>query len=164
MSSVRILSLALGLVLSVSSVACVAAQPSGQKNADGLAVPHAGSGEAAAASTGASTCDGACTHYLECMGIADTTDNRAACESKCVSLNATAADLAKFEQASCADIVAAANNTGSSSSSSSSGSTKSKECQGCVWDGSSCTWYSQSNWGSGPYSGAAAECNASCCQ
>lgn len=38
------------------------------------------------------------------------------------------------------------------------------QCDGCVWDGSACTWYSQSNWGAGPFSGAASECDPACCR
>lgn len=37
------------------------------------------------------------------------------------------------------------------------------DCTGCVWDGTSCTYYSQSNWGQGPWSGAAISCNPACC-
>ncbi|MCU0693835.1 MAG: hypothetical protein MUF54_20805 [Polyangiaceae bacterium] len=44
------------------------------------------------------------------------------------------------------------------------GTGKSKDCDGCAWDGSACTWFSQSNWGPGPYSGAAAPCDPSCCR
>jgi hypothetical protein len=44
------------------------------------------------------------------------------------------------------------------------GNTGGSQCDGCVWDGSACTWYSQSNWGAGPFSGAASECDPACCR
>ena len=57
-------------------------------------------------------------------------------------------------------ITAASGGAGGGSSGSGSGGS---DCNGCVWDGSACMWYSQSDWGAGDYSGAATECASSCC-
>jgi hypothetical protein len=173
MSSIRILSLALGVVLSLSSVACIAAAPAdqngnGQQSGSGFNLPTKGSSSSGSTTQGnaAGTCDGVCTHVIACMGQEDTAETHTACMNKCTSMNATAAQLAEVEQASCEEInknIPAPST--SSSSSGSSGSTKSKECDGCVSDGSGgCYWGSQGNWGSSGYSGAVAECSASCCE
>ena len=112
------------------------------------------------------TCDGACEHYLTCKG-SDNTQNRQTCVASCGQKGLSADQLRQFEQQNCATAIAQVENNaqgggggGGGSGSSSGGS----DCNGCVWDGSSCTWYSQSNWGAGAYSGAAISCEARCCQ
>jgi hypothetical protein len=109
----------------------------------------------------AGTCDNACQHYLACKGVNDpTTHNQ--CVNKCVQAGYKTEVLANFIKTDCASaifIVEGQGNTGGGTG----GATTAKECQGCVWDGSSCIWMSSSNWGSGPYSGAWTACNAACC-
>jgi len=86
-----------------------------------------------------------------------------ACIQQCVKMRYSAADLASYQQTDCATAISIVEGTGTQQQSSGS---KSSECQGCVWDGSSCVWISQGNWGSGPnnpYSGAVSSCNSYCC-
>jgi hypothetical protein len=172
-SSIRILSLVGGVVLALSSVACVAAAPQekgGNSEGGSFTVPKKGNnnGSATGQQAGSGTCDGVCSHYLECKGIADTDEVHTACVEKCVSMNVSSSDLAAVEQADCATVIAAAEpkgNTTSSSSNSGGSSSKGKECDGCLSDGSGgCYWTSQSNWGSSGYSGAVSECSAYCCE
>jgi len=174
-SSSRFMSLVGFAVLALSSVACM--QPSeseeeSQKEKGGFfsssngSKTNANANEDGAAEAGGGTCEGACAHYLECKGMS-TSQNQATCTTNCKGLGLKAADLASFQQSDCATAIAAVEGTSSSSSSSggsNGGGSKGSECNGCVKDGDSCIWLSQSDWGPGPYSGAAATCESHCCQ
>jgi hypothetical protein len=134
-----------GLVIALSSAACAA--------------------NSAQADTQTGTCEAACGHYLECRNAA-TADNQSACVTKCNAMGKTESELAQYEQTDCAtaiQLIEGSSNTGSATP---SGDTqpKSDQCKGCVSDGSSCIWASQSDWGQGPYSGAVMDCDPSCCQ
>jgi hypothetical protein len=70
----------------------------------------------------------------------------------------SSSELAQYEQTDCATAVQLIEGQPSG------GTQKSDQCKGCVSDGSSCVWASQSDWGQGPYSGAVMDCDPSCCQ
>lgn len=110
--------------------------------------------------TGTVTCNEACAHYLACKGVADP-GVQADCVSRCVHAKYSPQILASFVQTDCASAIAIVE--GQQKAGGGGGGATGKECQGCVWDGSSCIWMSSSNWGSGPYSGAWTSCNAYCC-
>lgn len=97
---------------------------------------------------GGCSCESACGYYLRCKA-ADTADNRALCNQRCVAQGYTSQQLSDFQQMDCPHAVAAIDGTSSSSSSGSS-------CTGCVWDGSSCIYLT----GSG---GNYFACDRSCC-
>ena len=110
------------------------------------------------------TCDSACQHYLQCKGINDpTTQNQ--CVTKCAQAGYKPQALDSFLKTDCASAIFIVEGSGNKAGGSAGGggATTGKECQGCVWDGSSCIWMSSGNWGSGPYSGAYTACNAACC-
>lgn len=109
--------------------------------------------------TPAVTCNEACAHYLACKGVADQ-GVQADCVSRCIQAKYSPQILASFVRTDCASAIAIVE--GQKKTGGGGGGTG-KECQGCVWDGSSCIWMSSSNWGSGPYSGAYTSCNAYCC-
>jgi hypothetical protein len=183
-SSIRFMSLVGLAALALSSVACMQAAPSDGDNdgstnkkggffspkADGETNDGADTnGESATGTSG--TCEAACDHYLECKGAAmNTAQNKATCTTNCKGLGLKSSDLASFVQSDCATAIQmvdgnAGQQQGSSSSGgSSSGGGRPSECNGCVKDGDSCIWLSQSNWGQGAYSGAAASCESYCCQ
>jgi hypothetical protein len=181
-SSIRFMSLVGLAALALSSVACMQAAPSdGEKDnsaakkggffspkADGESTDGNNNGESGESAEGASgTCEAACGHYLECKGAAmNTAQNRTTCTTNCKGLGLKSSDLASFEQSDCATAIQLVEGNGQQQqgTSSSSGGSKGSECNGCVKDGDSCIWLSQSNWGSGPYSGAAATCESHCCQ
>ena len=108
------------------------------------------------------TCEGSCNHYLQCKGNYDPNANPA-CISKCRQMNLTPQALMNYEATDCATAIWQAEHTGGSGGGTGGAAPKSAECNGCVWDGGSCIWLSQSNWGAGPYSGAAASCKSYCC-
>lgn len=137
-----------------SGYACVTA---GTVSVCDVAVSTTGSG--GAPSTADGTCQGVCEHYLGCKGIYDTQSVQA-CLLSCAQLGLTPQYMTAYQAADCTTAVQIAEGTGTSSGASSGSSSS---CSGCVWDGSSCIWLSQSNWGAGPYSGAASSCDASCC-
>jgi len=112
-----------------------------------------------AASSG--TCAGACTHYLQCKGNVDP-NAQPACMTKCQQMKLTVAQLQQYEATDCATAIWQAESSGGASGSGTA-KPKSSECNGCVWDGSSCIWLSSGNWGAGPYSGASSSCAAYCC-
>lgn len=163
--------------IALSSVACMQAAPSDGKDnnegsatkggffspktdgetADGTADEGAGSG---------GTCEAACGHYLECKGASmNTAQNRATCTTNCKGLGLKSSDLASFEQSDCATAIQMVEGNGQQQQANGSNSGgRPSECNGCVKDGDSCIWLSQSNWGQGPYSGAAATCESYCCQ
>ena len=101
---------------------------------------------------GAGSCESACGYYLQCKA-ADTADNRALCNQRCVAQGYTSQQLSDFQRMDCPHAVAAIDG---SSSSSSSGSSSGSSCTGCVWDGSSCIYLT----GSG---GNYFACDRSCC-
>lgn len=107
---------------------------------------------------GPTPCEASCGHYLECRGLDD--EQLAPCVSRCERLHYSARDHANYQRTDCAtaiQIVEGGGNSGGGSQ------PRSSDCNGCVWDGSACIWLSQSNWGAGPYSGAALSCASSCC-
>ncbi len=107
--------------------------------------------------SGGATCDGACAHYLGCKGISDAaTTNQ--CVAGCHDAAPTAAWLEAYVATDCQTAIAAVEGDGSGT-----GGGQTSECDGCVRDGDSCVWLSQSDWGAGPYSGAAWDCDPSCC-
>lgn len=120
-------------------------------------------GAGGGAAGGASECPSTCTYYLQCKGLDST--NQQACEQSCAQQQFTNAELSSYKQMDCASAVAAieshptpggTSSGGTSSGGTSSGGTKPKDCDGCVWDGSSCIYLT----GSG---GDYFACNASCC-
>lgn len=108
----------------------------------------------------AGTCEAACRHYLECKGIADPVASQS-CLAKCAQAGYAPQVLASYVQTDCASAITIVE--GAPAAGGSTGGSGSKDCQGCVWDGSSCIWMSSGNWGSGPYSGASTACDPSCC-
>jgi hypothetical protein len=117
------------------------------------------------------TCQTACQHYLSCANLKGQA-NTNLCLANCAASGANAYQLGVYNQLDCnraVMIIVAAqlqaiqqaqggNNAGAAG--------KGSRCAGCVRDGSSCVWISQSNWGSGnnsPYSGAVSSCDADCC-
>ena len=80
--------------------------------------------------------------------------------TKCAQAKYTPQVLANFMRTDCVTAVYIVENQNQSKP---AGGAPSSECQGCVWDGSSCIWMSSGNWGSGPYSGAYSACKAGCC-
>ena len=109
-------------------------------------------------SSAVATCDDACAHYLGCKGADDAT-NRQQCNSDCAGMGLSSDQLLQFTQSDCASAIATVEGTGGQSQGGGG-----SDCNGCTWDGSSCIWLSQSNWGSGAYSGAYTSCDAKCCQ
>ena len=109
------------------------------------------------------TCDGACAHYLKCKS-ADNPENRNACLPECAKRSLSADELRQFEQTDCAAAIAQVEEQSGGGGGTAGGGGGSNDCQGCVWDGTSCTYYSQGNWGAGAFSGAAIGCDAKCCQ
>lgn len=113
------------------------------------------------------TCQGACTHTLQCVGQL-TPNELQACVVNCSQGVPDPQRLAATELMSCDQVAAmlmqaAAAQRGGGRG----GGNGRKECQGCVRDGNDCVWISQSDWGHGPnspYSGAVSSCDPSCCQ
>lgn len=144
-----------------------APQPTGKK---GKQQP---TGEAPQATFKPGTCETACNHYLACAKLG--ADQLPACVYNCYASGANSYQLGVYNQLDCQRavmIVVAAQlqaiqaqqqgNRGNGG-----GNNKGSRCAGCVRDGNECIWLSQSNWGTGnnsPYSGAAASCDADCCQ
>jgi hypothetical protein len=104
------------------------------------------------------TCDASCAHYLQCKGLPGDAEETRECVAECHNMKLTQQALAGYEQTDCATAIQVVEGAATNRS-----PQKSTECNGCVWDGSSCIWLSSSNWGAGPYSGAYSSCNASCC-
>lgn len=103
-------------------------------------------------------CEASCDHYLQCRGYEDDQTFQS-CVMQCEKLHYSARQHATFQRTDCATAIRIVEgNPGGGG-----GSSSSSECNGCVWDGSSCIWLSQSNWGAGPYSGAASSCSSYCC-
>jgi hypothetical protein len=125
----------------------------------GGAAPNGGNG-GNASNAAPGTCESSCTHYLQCKGIYDP-NAYPACLNKCRPMNLTRDQLLRFESLDCPTAVYEAEHSGGGKAGTAGGA--SNACSGCVWDGSACMWYSQSNWGAGPYSGAATGCDAKCC-
>lgn len=128
------------------AVACVAQT---QSTGPGAVQPQAASG-----------CDGACTHYLQCKGVMDVYAQQN-CVNECYARQYDEQTLAQFQQTDCASAIQFVD--GGDGGGGQGGAAQSADCQGCVRDGDSCIWLSQSNWGAGPYSGAASSCSPSCC-
>ncbi len=113
-----------------------------------------------AAQPASGTCEASCAHYLGCKGNYAPGANTA-CITKCNQMGLSRPQLVDYEATDCTTAVWQAEHTGGTGGT--TGTPKSSECNGCVWDGSACIWLSQSNWGAGPYSGAASSCKTSCC-
>jgi hypothetical protein len=113
----------------------------------------------AAAPVTGGDCNASCAHYLECKGSIDP-NAQGVCVSRCSRMGLTPQQLRTYESSDCATAIWQAEHSGGGTS---TGAARSSKCNGCVWDGSACIWLSQSNWGAGPYSGAASSCDASCC-
>lgn len=116
------------------------------------------------------TCQGACEHMLTCAGQGSPIEI-AQCVMNCSRGTPDAQKLAGVEAMTCeqtnAMLLQAAQAAQQQQQQRGRGGSGRKECQGCVRDGNNCVWLSQGNWGSGyanPYSGAAADCDPSCCQ
>lgn len=109
-------------------------------------------------------CETSCRHYLTC-GRGFTPDVEAACVAECQRVGYGPAFLGWFESTDCATAIAVidALDRQQRGLQSGAGGTGGRSCQGCVWDGSLCSWYSRSDWGPGAYSGAVVSCDASCC-
>lgn len=113
-------------------------------------------------------CAGACTHLLGCAG---QPEQQAYCVSECGAAGHDATFLDWFLTTDCqtaltvvAMLAGGGDNAGGAQQAQTGGqAARSKDCDGCVWDGSSCTWYSESSWGQGAYSGALIGCASSCC-
>lgn len=145
------------LVVMVLGWACVPPNPAQQPGPYDPNAPQAPQGPPGA-SSGAS-CEGACAHYLQCKGVSDAATFQG-CVGQCAQLQVTYEQLAQYQQTDCASaiqIVEGAANQGTRSN------TSGTDCKGCVKDGDSCVWMSQSNWGAGAYSGAVISCASSCC-
>jgi hypothetical protein len=82
--------------------------------------------------------------------------------SLCEQNGVTQSQLDRFVALDCQSAVAAIDGPHNPAPQNNGGSTGS-QCDGCAWDGSQCIWLSQSDWGAGPYSGAASSCDATCC-
>ncbi len=111
---------------------------------------------------GAGSCAGACRHIVQCAG--GTAADGARCLADCQATGYQPAFLAYVEQSDCPTTLAIVQALSGGGERGSAGApNRSAECDGCVWDGDTCAWYSQGNWGQGPYSGAVSECSPSCC-
>lgn len=117
------------------------------------------------------TCQSACTYYLACGGFGPA--YKAPCLAECAASGLNGYQLAVFTTLDCREAVAvvAALEIAAwqqvAAAASQQQQKNSSQCNGCVRDGNSCVWLSQSNWGTGwasPYSGAASSCDPSCCQ
>jgi hypothetical protein len=121
------------------------------------------------------TCETACDHYLSCAKLRGD-DQRNVCLYGCVASGANPYQLGVYNQLDCqravmivlaAQLQAIQQAQGGNGNGGGGGNGKGSRCAGCVRDGNECIWLSQSNWGTGPnspYSGAAASCDADCCQ
>lgn len=125
--------------------------------------PTAGRSGAAPPSVGGS-CAGACRHLVACVGAGPADGAR--CLGDCQAAGYAPGFLKTFEQADCATAIAIAQAlSGAGQQGQAQGLPgKPSDCNGCVWDGDTCAWYSQSNWGSNvAYSGAVMTCDSACC-
>lgn len=110
----------------------------------------------------AGSCAGACRHIVQCAG--GTASDGARCLADCQATGYQPAFLAYVEQSDCPTTLAIVQALSGGGQQGAAGvPNRSAECDGCVWDGDTCAWYSQGNWGQGPYSGAVSECSPSCC-
>ena len=110
----------------------------------------------------AGSCAGACGHIVQCAG--GTAVDGARCLADCRATGYQPAFLAYVEQSDCPTTLAIVQALSGGGQQGAAGvPNRSAECDGCVWDGDTCAWYSQGNWGQGPYSGAVSECSPSCC-
>ncbi|GAC1540726.1 MAG: hypothetical protein NVS3B10_05370 [Polyangiales bacterium] len=125
--------------------------------------PGGESGSTQNAPGGAGSCETSCQHYLQCKNNFDPSV-QGQCVAKCGQMHLTRASLLVFEATDCAAAISAVEGASTGhNGATGAGSSGSADCKGCVWDGSSCIWLSSGNWGAGPYSGAAADCEARCC-
>ena len=119
-------------------------------------------GKVASGSGGRADCASACRHLVTC---AEAPELQADCVTECTAAGHDAEFLAWFNQQDCpTTLTVVAMLSAGDGGGGSGGRSQSSQCQGCVWDGTSCSWYSQSDWGSqNAYSGAVISCDASCC-
>ena len=110
------------------------------------------------------TCDGACKHYLQCVG-AQNEQNKQMCLLECAASGLNPYQLALFIATDCLTAVAIVNAAEQQAWNQvkQQSSSNNSQCKGCQRWGDSCMWTSQSDWGKGAYSGAAADCDPSCC-
>lgn len=125
-----------------------------------------GGGRSAGDKPKGGTCEGACRHILTCAK-SNTPPQLQQCVAQCSSGSPEPNALAQITNADCKTALRVlASAAGGRAQGGSSPGAGRKECEGCVRDGSSCVWVSQGNWGTGwasPYSGAASDCDPSCC-
>jgi hypothetical protein len=130
-------------------------------------------GEKPAQAARAGSCEAACRHFLKCANAVDP-QLQTACVVSCAVQGYDAAFLGWFQGLDCPSAVAVIAlldaqsrglQQGGGGQAGGQGGGRSKDCEGCVWDGSECAWYSQGNWGSNvAYSGAVISCDRSCCR
>jgi hypothetical protein len=130
---------------------------------DAHATPATPGSAALPAGASAGTCDASCEHYLQCRANGGNADAQQQCVAACAKMRLSSQQLSGFEQTDCASAIAIVEGQGGTQSGGAKKSSSSA-CTGCVWDGSSCIWMSQSNWGAGAYSGAYSSCDAACCR
>lgn len=138
--------------------ACVVPPPQQQQQA-------AATGQPQQAGAAAGTCDGVCQHYLGCKQVTDPASYQQ-CLNECGAAGVTPDQMAQYQQTDCAQAISIYENYGQQSQQGQQGqgvAPAGKDCNGCAWDGNECIWVSQSNWGQGPYSGAASSCDPACC-
>jgi len=112
---------------------------------------------------GPGTCEGACRHYLKCAGHPELLPQ---CVMACSAEGYGADFMGWFQSLDCASAITviAMLEAQSRGLQGGQGASQSKECDGCRWDGTSCAWYSQGNWGTNvAYSGAVITCDNACC-
>jgi hypothetical protein len=113
-------------------------------------------------------CGPACAHYYQCKGMPDP-NLIAQCQGSCQQQNPDPGLLAQYTQTDCYTAVSMVEQQGGMGGGGYQGGQQagpgpgSKECEGCKRWGEQCAWASESNWGSGPYSGAVQDCPQSCC-
>jgi len=151
------------LVIVVAAAACYV-QPAQNQQAYPQSQPYAQDpqqGNNGYAPTQAGTCDGVCRHYLGCKQIGDPAAYQQ-CSIECSQYGASQPQMASYEQTDCASAISIIE--GQAQGPAAGSQANSSQCNGCVSDGTNCTWLSQSNWGAGTYSGAAMDCDPSCCR
>lgn len=109
-------------------------------------------------------CGDACKHYLGCVKNG-TQQAQQMCLLECGASGLNEYQLAMFIATDCPTAIAIvdAAEQAAWNQLQQQQTSNSSECEGCQRWGDSCMWASQSNWGKGPYSGAAADCDPKCC-
>src|SRR5688572_27641437 len=129
-------------LLTAALAACVAqSQPSG-------AGPPPAQG-------GGATCETACQHYTQCKGDPSLYQE---CIPECQARQPTPAELDQFVTLDCASAIQTAEGGGGDGQGQQPAGQCNADCQGCVWDGSTC--YSAH---AAAGAGTVIECEACCC-